>query len=85
MRIRYNLPYDGIDKVKFVICDVRGRLVWQEQVAAGFSYGTADLIWNARSSDGRPVAAGVYFIQMEALANTGKPAVVFERRMTLMR
>ncbi len=85
VRIRYSLPYEGVDRVLFSIYDMRGKTVWQTQVTAGFMTGNADLMWNARSSDGRPVAAGVYVVSMRAIGKAGKPLGVFERKMTMIR
>ncbi len=85
VRIRYSLPYDGVDKVKFVIYDLRGRIVWRTMVTPGFMTGTSDLLWDARSSDGRPVVAGVYVISMSAVAKTGRQLGVFDRKMTLIK
>ena len=84
VRIRYSLPYEGIDRVTFAIYDLRGRAVWRAEVAAASQYGASDLIWNGRSSDGRPVAAGMYILRMSALNTNRRPAGVFERKMTFM-
>jgi len=85
VRIRYSLPYDGVDKVKFVIYDLRGRAVWKTQITPGFMTGSSELLWNAQASDGRPAAAGVYIVSMSALAKTGRQLGVFNGKMTLIK
>jgi hypothetical protein len=85
VRIRYSLPYDGVDRVRFMIYDMRGRTVWQTQITPGFMTGSADLTWNVQSTDGRPVAAGVYIIRMSAFAKTGRQLGVFDKKMTLLK
>jgi hypothetical protein len=84
VRIRYNLPYEGVDKVKFMIFDVRGRSVWHSEVACGSKYGPSEMTWNTKSGDGRPVAAGVYILKMTAMSGTKKVVGAFERKMTFV-
>jgi hypothetical protein len=84
VRIRYSLPYEGVDKVLFSIYDLRGRTVWRTEVSAGSTYGVCDLLWNGRSEDGRQVAAGIYILRMSALNTDRKPCAVFDRKMTFM-
>jgi autotransporter-associated beta strand protein len=84
VRIRYDLPYDGVDKVRFFIFDLRGRVVWNRDVACSRNYGPADLTWSARSNDGRPISAGIYIVKMVALNGKQKVVAAFERKMTFM-
>ena len=83
VHIRYGLPYDGIDRLKFAIYDMRGKTVWQTEIRNVTAYGANELLWNGRATDGRPVAAGVYVLQMAAFGNQ-KAAGVFEKKMTFM-
>ena len=83
VRIRYSLPYDGVEKVRFAIYDMRGRMVWQKEISAVSKYGTSDLIWNGRANNGKPVAAGVFLLRMNALGKN-KPVGVFEKKMTFV-
>jgi PKD repeat protein len=81
VRIRFSLPYEGVDKVKFTIFDVRGRSVWHSDVACGTKYGPTDLVWNTMSSDNRPVAAGIYIVKMVAINGNHKVVGAFQRKM----
>ena len=84
VHIRYCLPYDGVDKVRFAIYDMRGRSVWQKEISAVSKYGMSDVVWNGRAINGQPVAAGVYILRMTAVNSAKKPAGVFEKKMTFM-
>jgi hypothetical protein len=84
VRIRYSLPYDGIEKVRFAIYDMRGRTVWQKELKTVSKYGVSDLVWNGRTPGGQPVGAGVYIVRMTALGSGQKQAGVFEKKMTFM-
>jgi hypothetical protein len=84
VRIRYSLPYDGVEKVRFAIYDMRGRSVWYKEINAVSKYGASELVWNGRAANGQPVASGVYILRMTALNKGKKPAGVFEKKMTFM-
>jgi hypothetical protein len=84
VHIRYDLPYEGVDKLTFTIFDLRGRTVWRNELACASKYGTGDMIWNTRSNDGRPVAAGIYILKMTALNNVHKVVGTFNRKMTFV-
>jgi len=84
VHIRYDLPYEGVDKLIFSIFDLRGRTIWHNEIACGSKYGTGDMVWNTRSGDGRPVAAGIYILRMTALNNVHKVVGVFQRKMTFV-
>jgi hypothetical protein len=84
VRIRYCLPYDGVEKVRFAIYDMRGRSVWQKEINVVSKYGTSDMVWNGRASNGQPVASGVYILRMTAINGAKRPAGVFEKKMTFM-
>ena len=84
VRIRFELPYEGIDKLKFFIFDLRGRVVWHSDVACATKYGPTDLVWNTRTNDNRPVAAGIYILKMVALNGSQKIMGTFERKMTFV-
>jgi hypothetical protein len=84
VHIRYGLPYSGVDKVKFLVYDLLGRTIWQKEVSCMAQYGKNEVLWNAKSNDGRNVAAGIYFIKMVAFNNKQKPVGVFERKMTFI-
>jgi hypothetical protein len=84
VRIRYCLPYDGVEKVRFAIYDMRGRSVWQKEINVVSKYGVSDMVWNGRAVNGQPVAAGIYILRMTALNSGKKPAGVFEKKMTFL-
>ena len=84
VRIRYSLPYVGIDRVLFSIYDIRGRMVWRTEVPGASTSGVNDVLWNGRSQDGRSVAAGLYILRMTAFNTDRKPCGGFDRKMTFM-
>ena len=84
VHIRYGLPYDGVERLRFVIYDVRGQIVWQTEIKNVARYGVNELTWNGRSVDGRPVAAGVYILRMAATGPGLKQPALFEKKMTYM-
>jgi PKD repeat protein len=85
VRIRYSLPYEGVDRVKFTIYNLLGRTIWRHEVGDCSGYGAQDLVWNARADNGQPVATGVYIIRMVALSKVGKQVGMFERRMIMVK
>jgi PKD repeat protein len=85
VRIRYSLPYEGVDKVRFAVYDLRGKTIWNTEIATGPSYGANELVWNARANNGQTVAAGMYILRMIALDKAGAQAGVFEKRMMMVR
>jgi hypothetical protein len=85
VRIRYSLPYDGVDKVKFAIYDMLGRTVWRHEVSDCSGYGEQGLVWNARADNNQPVATGVYILRMVAQNKVGKQVGVFEKKMIMVR
>jgi hypothetical protein len=85
VRIRYSLPYEGVDRVKFAIYDMLGRTVWRHEVSDCSGYGAQDLVWNARADNGQIVATGVYIIRMVAQNKVGKQVGVFEKKMIMVR
>ena len=61
--IRYALPRD--EKVTLAIFNIRGQLVKtlvDEPVRAGHH----SVLWKGRDDADRPVASGIYFVQMQA-------------------
>ncbi|MDO9694053.1 MAG: FlgD immunoglobulin-like domain containing protein [Candidatus Latescibacteria bacterium] len=46
------------------IYDIAGRRV--STLSSGLKNGSGQLHWNGRSDDGRPVAAGIYFVRLQA-------------------
>lgn len=62
-RIRYSL--DRAASVRLVVVDVSGRVV--RRLGEGpQEAGPHETIWNGRDDDGRPAAAGVYFVRLDA-------------------
>jgi len=84
VRIRYSLPYDGVKTVTFTIYNLSGKVVWRHAIRDVARTGANDLVWNARTEDGSPVAAGIYVLRMTAQNANLKSAGVFERKMTFL-
>jgi hypothetical protein len=59
----FELPKDG--RVKVGVYDVTGGLV-RRIYEGGAQKGTHTFAWNGRDQGGRPVAAGVYFVKLDA-------------------
>ena len=74
--INYDLPTDA--HVKFVIYDILGRKVIElvnQQMPAGYQ----TVIWNTRNQFGSPVAAGIYFYQIQTVG------FIKTRKMVLLK
>jgi hypothetical protein len=84
VRIRYNLPYEGVDKLRFFIFDLRGRVVWRRDVTCGANFGPTDMVWNARTDNGGLISAGIYIVKMVAINAKQKAVAAFERKMTFI-
>lgn len=61
VRLRYELAGPG--PVRITVHDAQGRLVRRMDFDAA-SAGTRELAWDARDSDGRPLAAGSYWVRV---------------------
>jgi PKD repeat protein len=85
VRIRYNVPFEGVKSLKFTIYNLSGRVVWRHELKDVAKHGTSDLLWNGTGADTRPVAAGIYILRMTALNNGLKSIGVFERKMTMLQ
>jgi hypothetical protein len=83
VHIRYSLPYDGVNGVKFGVYDMRGKRVWQREIRDIRRYGMCETVWDGRQADGRSIASGVYIIRMTAMNNQNRSAV-FEQKMTFI-
>jgi hypothetical protein len=83
VHIRYSLPYDGVNGVKFGVYDMRGKQLWQREIRDIRRYGQCETVWDGRRADGRQIASGVYVIRMTAMSNRNRTAV-FEQKMTFM-
>jgi PKD repeat protein len=84
LHIRYTLPYQGVDKVRFSLFDVRGKRVWQRELGKTARAGRNELIWNGTTNDGRRVGSGVYLLRMAAFGPKGALAGTFEQRVTFL-
>ncbi len=62
-RIHYTLPEATLVTVR--VHDVRGSLIHHSR-AQQFPAGEHAYTWNGRHDDGRPLPAGVYFVQLTA-------------------
>lgn len=63
MRVHFALPRDG--RADLSVFDVQGRLV--AHVLKGHQRaGGQEVTWAGRDQDGRPVAAGIYFLRLSA-------------------
>jgi hypothetical protein len=84
VRIRYSLPYTGVEKVHFAIYDLLGRSIWQHEISSASQYGKNEIVWNAKTNEGRSIAAGLYIIRMTAINEKQKAVGIFDRKMTYM-
>jgi PKD repeat protein len=85
VHIRYSIPFNGIDKLKFTICDLRGAVAWRRTIGCSGHSGPGELVWNGITEGGRASGAGVYIVKMSALDAKGKQAGAFEKKMTLFQ
>jgi len=75
-RIRYSLDRDA--PVRLVVVDVSGRVVRRLDQGPQTA-GAHETSWNGRDDRGRPAAAGVYFLRLEAGAERSTRSVVLMR------
>jgi PKD repeat protein len=85
IKIRFSLPYSGIDKVKFNISDLRGRIVAQKEFNVKTLYGKQEFIWDIKVNNKTNMASGIYMVKMSALDKNNNKAGIFEKRMLMVR
>jgi hypothetical protein len=82
MRIRFSLPYAGIEKVDFQLFDVLGRCVWHRRLdAASMQPGMHSIAWTGKSTTGTPLSAGMYVLRMSARGHAVTGRLHFERKI----
>jgi autotransporter-associated beta strand protein len=83
-RVRYYIPFAGVDRVEVSVYDVRGRLIWRnmERVKPA-SWNTME--WNSRAGRYGAAPAGLYIIRVRAIDAKGKTAAIENRRITFAR
>jgi len=80
-RIRYYVPFAGVDRVEVTAYNLKGTVVWKNtQKAQSASWNTME--WNSRSSGRGGTAAGLYIVRVRALNAKGKTVAVADRRLT---
>ena len=80
-RIRYYVPFAGVDRIEATAFDLKGSVVWKSsQKAQSASWNTME--WNSRNSRRGGTAAGLYIVQVKAFNAKGKPVAVANRRIT---
>jgi hypothetical protein len=75
-RLSFTLP--AAAHVSLAVHDLRGRRV-RQLVDGRLAAGTHDVVWNGRDRTGRPAAAGVYLVTIEAGRWTASARVVMVR------
>jgi subtilisin family serine protease len=63
------------------IYDPRGRLV--RTLASAEAATNHSILWDGRDAGGRPLASGIYLVQLQALQN-GQPIATLSRKLTLV-
>ena len=79
-RAEIRLGIARADRVTARVHDISGRLV-RRLADRRFAAGEHDLFWDGRDDGGRPVARGLYFVQVQ-YRNSGFSAV---RKITMLR
>jgi hypothetical protein len=80
-RIKYYIPFAGIERVEVTVFDLRGNRVWRNsQKAQAASWNTME--WNSRKSRRGSTAAGLYIVRVKAINAKGKVAAVADRKLT---
>jgi hypothetical protein len=82
IHIRYTLPFDGVDNVRFFVYNLAGRVVWQQEVK-NQGFGNMELTWNARTGS-QMLASGIYIIRMTAFDLNRKLIGNFEKKMMFL-
>jgi hypothetical protein len=74
--LSFSLPVEG--EATLAVYGLRGERV-RTLVSGRFGPGRHELRWDGRDDDGRPVAAGTYFVRLEALGRTARQRLVWMR------
>jgi hypothetical protein len=80
--IRYQLPTKS--RVTIRIYNMLGQLI-QALVDDDVSPGIHTVVWNGRNNSGRPIATGVYFYELHAVAKDGSGAFQQTLKMLVLR
>ncbi|MBN1130018.1 MAG: DUF2341 domain-containing protein, partial [Chitinispirillaceae bacterium] len=62
LRIRYHIPYGGIEWIRCEVYDPRGRVLWKLQDGPRLHPGDQEVVWTPRSE--KAMAAGTYIVQL---------------------
>jgi hypothetical protein len=83
-RIRYYIPFAGVDRVEVSVYDIKGRMAWKDmQNVRPSTWNTTE--WRSRESRRGAAAAGLYIIRVRAIDARGKTVAVENRRITFAR
>ncbi len=84
VKIRFSLPREGVNRVRFTIIDIMGRTVWEHSLWCGRLSGAQEYMWSGRTSSQRPVGAGMYVLRMTAFDEKRNAAGTFEKKIPYM-
>jgi hypothetical protein len=62
LRIFYQIPYGGIERIRCEVFDPRGRLLWKMQTGSRLHPGKHEIIWNPKKE--KAIAAGTLIIRL---------------------
>jgi hypothetical protein len=81
LKIRFNLPYTGVSRVRFSMIDMMGRTIWEYSLSCARAAGMQEYLWNGRTLGSRPVVGGIYILRMTAFDETRNQIGTFEKKI----
>jgi hypothetical protein len=74
LRIRYTLPMESIGRAMLAIFDMQGRKLWSASCRGRM--GMSEMEWDGAALGRRPVASGIFVLQMIVIDAAGTTAVL---------
>ncbi len=82
LKIKFSVPRSGVSFLKFTVCDLRGRIVWDYRASANEHAGQSEIYWNAQSKTGNKLGAGIYVLRMVGFGPNNNQIGSFEKKLT---
>jgi hypothetical protein len=79
--IRFTVPFNANEKLRFSIFDALGRIVWQKQYQKPLLAGVHTLTWNGNNINNKQVRSGMYFIKLAVFDSKSKVSKTFESKL----
>ncbi len=85
VHLNYKVPLAQIGSVGFRIFDLSGRTVWSKTIVQqSMEAGTRECQWDGNAANGRPVAPGIYIVQLTGFGFKGNRLNTYERKLMVL-